>query len=214
VHDSAPFWLGTRRIVFVRFSNRGGPDSIWVVRADGAGIAHRLIAPPNQRTSLDSPAVSPDGRWILVTESGKGTALGLARSNGTGLHVIPGTGQGKLNATGGDFSPDGRWIITSNNATNGKVSSLVVLHPDGSGAHQITHPGAKLYNDLFPVWSPDGTKVAFARSPCPTPKQGCLFSHVAVWVANADGSGARAIIGPSASDAAEYLVPDWGRRPR
>jgi Tol biopolymer transport system component len=207
VYDLSPFWVNEHLIVFSRFDGNG-PTTIWEVRADGVGTAHALMSGPTD-TSLDSPAVSPNGRWILVTETtATGSQLGLARSDGTGLHVIPHTA--RLDATGGDFSPNGRWIVTANNATNGKVSSLIVLRPNGRRAHRITFPGKNHYNDLLPVWSPDGTKVAFTRSPCPQPVGGCPFAHIAIWVVNARGGGAHAIVGPS--DTKEYLAPDWGRR--
>jgi Tol biopolymer transport system component len=207
VYDLNPFWVNDRVIVFSRFA-ASGSTSIWETRADGIGTAHALIAAP-PKASLDLPAVSPSGRWILVTETtGRTSELAIARSDGTGLHVVPGTA--RLNATGGDFSPDGRWIVTSNNADNGKVSSLVVLRPNGRRAHRITFPGRHAYNDLYPVWSPDGTKVAFTRSPCPHAANGCPFARVAVWVVNARRGGAHAIIGPSPTK--NYLAPDWGRR--
>ena len=205
-YDVSPFWASNRLIVFARFRG-AGQTSIWAVRADGVGPAYSLIPAPPKK-NLELPAVSPDGKSILVTEtSATGSALAIAHGDGSGLHVIPGTA--KLDAIAGDFSPDGRWIVTSNNASNGKVSSLIVLHPDGTRAHRITYPGRHFYNDLLPVWSPDGTQVAFTRTPCPHPKNGCPFGHLAVWVVNAEGGGAHRIIGPSTTK--EYLAPDWGR---
>ena len=201
-----PFWATNDRIVFTRLAP-SGPSSIWTVSADGDGAARQLIAAPDKATSLGHPAVSPDGNRILVTEStGSTTRLAIAHRDGTDLHSIPGTA--RIDASAGDFSPNGRWIVTSNNSTNGKVSSLVVLHPDGSHAHQITHPGGHSDNDLYPVWSPDGTKLAFTRSPCPQPAQGCYFAQVAVWIANANGRHAHPIIGPS--NTADYLISQWG----
>jgi Tol biopolymer transport system component len=207
VYDLNPNWVNENLIVFSRFAGSGS-TSIWEVRADGVGTAHALIsAPPG--TSLGSPAASPDGKRILVTETTRRSSqLAIARSDGTGLHVIRATV--RLNATGGDFSPNGRWIVTANNGVNGKVSSLVVLHPNGRRAHRITFPGRHHYNDLFPVWSPDGSKVAFTRSPCPRPVAGCPFARIAVWVVDARGGGAHAIIAPSSTK--EYLAPSWGRR--
>ena len=42
------------------------------------------------------------------------------------------------------------------------VSALFTANPDGSAAHQITHPGKGVL-DVEPDWSPNGTKIVFQR---------------------------------------------------
>ena len=41
--------------------------------------------------------------------------------------------------------------------------AIFTMNPDGSHVSQITHPPEGTHDDT-PVWSPDGTKVAFYRS--------------------------------------------------
>src|SRR5215212_9514419 len=59
-------------------------------------------------------------------------------------------------------------------ATNGQIAfrrwfdpehtkaALFAMNPDGSHVRQITHPPGG-WRDDFPVWSPDGERVAFQR---------------------------------------------------
>ncbi|MGD2101333.1 MAG: hypothetical protein PVG83_03795 [Acidimicrobiia bacterium] len=57
-------------------------------------------------------------------------------------------------AWGASVSADGSQIVV------GTVDGLVVTDPDGTGAE----PVAGTADAQFPVWSPDGTRIAFARS--------------------------------------------------
>ncbi len=54
-------------------------------------------------------------------------------------------------------------------------------------------PKVLLRNASHPAWSPDGTKIAFARGSTSSP------GHTDVWVANADGSGAKKILSNASS---------------
>ena len=55
----------------------------------------------------------------------------------------------------GRFSPDGRFVLTS---TNG---SLLVIDLDGQVVHTISIDGHFAFG---PVWSPDGTRIAFSMT--------------------------------------------------
>ncbi len=55
----------------------------------------------------------------------------------------------------GRFSPDGRSVVT---ALNG---SLLVIGLDGKIVHTISIDGYILFG---PVWSPDGSRIAFSRT--------------------------------------------------
>lgn len=101
-------------------------------------------------------------------------------------------------------SPNGRHLLTERaflpidargNATN---VSIFKMNIDGSDATQITFPLAGLEEDHAPRWSPHGDMVVFQRLDLNT-----LIGSI--WIANGDGSDARAVTAPGL-DAGQ---PDW-----
>ena len=77
-----------------------------------------------------------------------------------------------------------------------------VMNTDGSGQRRLT---AKP-DVFFPVWSPDGRKVAFASADRPRWR-----GNVDLYVMNADGSGLRRLTRDPASDVVPVWSPD-GRK--
>jgi Tol biopolymer transport system component len=205
VLDQSPTWSPDARwIVFVHAGPTGG-GQLWEVHPDGSS-AHRLVALANQ--DLDNPAFSPNGRWIAFSDFVAGTVrLDIAGANGSHIRSVPNTR--RVQGFAPNWSPSGRWIAFANHAFTG-LSSVLVIHPDGTGLHQVTRPGVHHYNDLNPVWSPEGDQLAFQRSPCPDATNGCPLSQVAIWVIGADGSRPHAI---THNPNLNYLNADWGRRP-
>jgi TolB protein len=72
------------------------------------------------------------------------------------------------------------------------------VRSDGSGLRRLTRTVARGF-DVFPVWSPDGRKLAFLR----LDGDGDIQNE-GVYVINADGSGQRKL-----TDDAELAPPDW-----
>src|SRR5215217_817410 len=75
----------------------------------------------------------------------------------------------KKSTSGGSASTDGQIIfrrylgleLTLDGRRHSK-SAIFTMYPNGSHIRQITHP-PEGFSDNSPVWSPDGTKVAFHR---------------------------------------------------
>jgi tol-pal system beta propeller repeat protein TolB len=105
--------------------------------------------------------------------------MGDARSIGLVIAVLA------LAGCGGAGSPSPGPIVFSADVP----AQLMVVNPDGTGARRLAR-GSQ------PSWSPDGTKVAFARSPETCDLDACS----AIWVVEADGSNER------------RLTDDSGRR--
>jgi Tol biopolymer transport system component len=154
--DNSPVYSpnGTR-IAFA--SNRDGNYEIYIMNANGTGQT-RLTT-----SSLDDgqPTFSPDGTKILFVR--------LA-ANQSDSHIysmnVDGTGQTPL--TSGsfvlngypNFSPDGTKIIFSSvRPFSGHTDAeIYVMNADGTGQTRITTVGGQ---DLEPVFSPNGSKIAF-----------------------------------------------------
>jgi Tol biopolymer transport system component len=137
--------------------------AIWVMNADGSD--RRLIADTPSRGLR--PRWSPDGTRIafldksgqlyLVNVDGSGlVAVKLPVSAGTPApisfaSVIP----GEINWVPA-WSPDGKHVAVFSGATG--FSSLYVVTADGSQVEQLADG---LGGPAGPVWSPDGTSIAF-----------------------------------------------------
>ena len=76
------------------------------------------------------------------------------------------------------LSPDGSRVARSFKESGGTATGIWLLEAEGGAATRLTFNG---WNDIFPVWSPDGTRIAFASD---------RDGPYNLFVKPADGSGA------------------------
>ena len=165
--------------------------SLWVAAADGSG----------QTRLTDGPAHfsdwSPDGNRIAFDypdETGMHIAtIAADGSDRRALTAAPGIQEGPK------WSPDGELIAYNAFPFDQDpfTISIWVMNSDGSQPRQLTE-GAL---DVEPVFSPDGTQIAFGRIVGDSP----AGQLEAIYVMNADGTGLREVV--SARPALEH--PDW-----
>lgn len=156
--NSGPAWSPDgARLAFA--SDRTGSMDLYVMNADGSNVMRRGF------THSGDPAWSPDGRQIafaslcegqgcILTTSADDDGVGPDRiGHSTGQHFAPA------------WSPDGSSIaFVSDWVAYDFVFDIYVSKVDGSEITQLTQgfafwPDLKYY--LHPVWSPDGSRIAF-----------------------------------------------------
>ncbi|MFO7549235.1 MAG: hypothetical protein R6X29_10270 [Acidimicrobiia bacterium] len=131
---------------------------IHVMWPDGSGRVNLT-----QHHAVDrSPDWSPDGRWFaFVSDRGGSDGIYVMTAAGGGLRLVgPGTEPA--------WSPDGRRFAFVHD------DAIWVMNADGTGRRRLTEPASDTWTspggdrfpgqlDGTPVWSPDGTRIAFNR---------------------------------------------------
>lgn len=79
---------------------------------------------------------------------------------------------------------------------------IYVMNADGSGVQQLTDND---YNDIYPVWSPDGTSIGF------TSNRDNDLEVYDIYVMNADGSGVQQLTDSKHGDWLDAWSPDGDR---
>lgn len=211
--EDQPAWSpdGTK-IAFSSFASLDGSDSngltfnIWVMNADGTGLQPltRLTA-----LSADShnPTWSPDGSKLAFQsrraldgsdQVHPNGVLNIWTMNSDGTGAAPLT---QLTVFGPNFSENPKWspdghkiLYFSQRPLDGSDTAPItsaniwVTNADGSGSVPLTT--LTQTDALLPVWSPDGTRIAYTSSRPLDGSDGPSASTFNVWVMNADGSGA------------------------
>lgn len=117
-----------------------------------------------------TPTFSPDGKFIAfygfnnsveVAEIGSRKTTPIA-NNAYLLGPDAGTSNAAYGRGGLDWSPDGRYITyTGRNGSGNERDIFIVAANGGSVPVNITNDAA---DEFWPVWSPDGTRIAFSNT--------------------------------------------------
>jgi len=157
------------QIAFI--SDRDGARDIYVMNADGSGVT-RLT---NSQAFKYSLVWSPDGAKIASSSDRDGNdEIYVMNADGTGLVDLS---NNPATDFAGGWSPDGTKIgFHSNRDGNWEI---YVMNADGSGVTRLTNTQDTAWS-YGPVWSPDGSRIAFVRS--------SSTNNGGIYVMNADGS--------------------------
>jgi Tol biopolymer transport system component len=132
--------------------------------------------------------ISPGDRILFSVRSDQAIDTDVVALSGT--KIVQPFITGPTIDSGASLSPDGGQVVFS------RDGDIFVTNVDGTGVRQLTRDGG---NDVIwdddPVWSPDGTRIAYESE---------LGGHHRIWVIGADGSDPHPI-----TDAAYATQPAW-----
>ena len=194
--DFHPAWSPTgEQILFV--SDREGIRDLYLMDADGGNV-RRVF---KEKTHRENPAWSPDGRWIVYTRPAAAT-LNIATPEGDAVESIaPIDFRNVMPA----WSPDGTEIAFD----SWKTGRIQLLHFPTRDV-DVLLPQLRFVM-LHAAWSPDGDQLAFAGVKRPMHPMGPLdvFSQLAIYVVNRDGTEVRHLVGGKGAAA---MKPVWSPR--
>ena len=190
-----------RRIAFESYDPAVSGFRVYVMDADGSNVRQIASAAGDNL----SPEWSPDGTRILflsIRAPRFWRTMYLVNADGTGERQLSDDSVCFANIYSIRWSPDGSRIGYTCESDGGSIYSV---RADGTDRRLLIPPPAgPPPQDFGPVWSPDGSQVAFSST------RGTLNQVLPpvwhVFIANAVGGSVTRIT----SDSAGYTVADWG----
>jgi Tol biopolymer transport system component len=187
------------------FGDDPSANGVYTIRSSDGGDVQRVTSGADEDCPGD---YSPNGKRIvfLRTFYDSGTQwLFIVRTDGSGLRQITPDGMNqRLNFDCGSWSPQGNQVLFVAHPAAGDRNALFVVHTDGSGLQEIAIPGcgSATVGCFTPVWSPDGTKIAFTRFDSQTGQSD-------LYTVNPDGSGLFQVTHTGLGAG----LTDWGTHP-
>jgi dipeptidyl aminopeptidase/acylaminoacyl peptidase len=193
-------WYPRRhRLLFVRAGRLG--TTLHAVDSDGRRLRPVVAeADPDDVSSIDTPAVSANGKWIAYSRE-----LEPSESREIFVRALAGGRERQITrlprpAVEPAFSPDGRKIAFACQL-RGMVYGICVARTDGTRRTVLTHGP----DDHNPTFAPDGRTIVFSST-----RGAAAFALRSLWSVRTDGHGLRRLT-RGADDSEPAFSADGGR---
>ncbi len=132
-----------------------GPGDDQLFYFDSQGKSIKLT--PRQPGGQWEPSWSPDGTRVVYTQAnGEEEDIYVADLHGNVRAIAASPGRREWTPS---WSPDGQWLAyTAPGRYYG--TNVHLVRPDGTGDRVLLDTGERY--DMYPVWAPDGSRIAFA----------------------------------------------------
>ncbi len=152
--SQAPVWTPNGERVIYR-GTRAGTRNLYWRRADGMGGEEALTK--KAAVIQTAQSVSPDGRWLVFSESGANGASDMfaVELTGAGPRTPRALVQTPARETNGRISPDGHWVAYLSDSS-GRDEVYVQPFPGPGPSRQVSVGGAR-----EPIWSHSGRELFF-----------------------------------------------------
>lgn len=177
-----PEWSpdGTR-IVYASLQNTVGHPEVWVMDSDGGHQTRLTFTPPNPNGPTWSvhPSWSPDGQKLVYASTASGnTQIWMMNADGSDqAQITNGNGAQFPDSNASEWSRDGSTVAFWSGFET-QFGEVWIMNPDGTNTWQLTETPDPLNSDN-PVWSPDGSKIAFDTN---------RAGPVELWIMDSDGA--------------------------
>jgi Tol biopolymer transport system component len=193
--------------IYFRVGGGDGGSRIESIEPDGTG--RHIVFPEDSPVHYSRIAFSPDGTRIAFDNFLEGD-YGIETADPDGSDIVRLTDG--VNDSWASWSPDGTKILFSSTRYDPSIgqctpgdphefgcpTDIYVMGADGSNVTRLTDDPLP---DFMPVWSPDGSRIAFVREADPVPA-----AFTGIYTMNPDGSDVRRV---SSSDGGSDFWPSW-----
>jgi TolB protein len=146
-----------KRLVYFTIDDKNRVYGIWTMNPDGKNRIN--VASSEGSQIFRHPRWSPDGTRISFFTISKGV-FNISVMNPDGSERVDLTSRSESPSRQASWSPSSKWLVYSRRSKN---FDLWLMDTEGKNKMQLTHlPG----HEAKPVWSLDGTKIAFLCSRC------------------------------------------------
>jgi len=149
------------QIAFLWDKQEGKGADVYV-KLIGETTPLKLTTTPGAIAAL---AWSPDGHRIAFNRQGSGGGIFVVSALGGPERKLAEVRfpEVRFAGSGLDWSPDGKWLAVQDKNAAGEPFSIFLISPETGERRRLTTP-PNPGEDALPSFSPDGTKVAFARA--------------------------------------------------